>query len=424
MISFVSFVMLPTWLAILWRKYFAKQTTPARQFEAPRSILVVRLDQLGDMVLTTPLFRELKRLYPGARTTLVAPKQYKAIFTTNRNIDEILSPEDISLQRMPLRARRLISAVLFCGSKLRHRQFDLAVSPRWDVDENHATLLCVMANARRRTGHSSLVSPAKQKLNRWFDAAFDFVVPPGPLRHELDSNLAIVEALGGKIASRRPEICLTANDRAFAVELLKYHDERRMLVAVGIGGRAASRQWPLERYADVITELNQLRPVQPVIVCSEDEDAEASALSVMLPLPPYIVSGLPLRTVCGVLERCQLYLGNDTGTAHLAAAMRCRTVVVSRHPMNGDPGHANSPLRFAPRGAETRILQPATGAGSCTSFCQSSAPHCILSISADQAVAAAMELLPSQVPMFPKSQARSLLPPCPELEPAGMARLA
>ena len=104
------------------------------------------------------------------------------------------------------------------------------------------------------------------------------------------------------------------------------------LVALGIGGRAAGRKWPLERYAECIARLNEQRPVQPVIVCSADEDAEASALSVKLAVPPYILSGVPLRTVCAVLERCDLFLGNDTGTAHLAAAMNCPTVVVSRHP--------------------------------------------------------------------------------------------
>jgi heptosyltransferase-2 len=197
-----------------------------------------------------------------------------------------------------------------------------------------------------------------------------------------------------------------------------------LLAAIGIGGRAASRKWPLDRYVEVIAHLNRLRPVQPVIVCSENEDAEASALSVMLAVPPYIVSGLPLRAVCAVLERCQLYLGNDTGTAHLAAAMHCATVVVSRHPVHGDPAHANSPVRFAPWGSQVRILQPPTGAGSCTAFCQSSAPHCILNVSVGPVAAAAMEVLSSRALVCSESEMCELLLPHPELEPAGMARPA
>ena len=134
--------------------------------------------------------------------------------------------------------------------------------------------------------------------------------------------------------------------------------------------------------------------VQPVIVCSREEDAEASELSVMLPVPPYILSGVPLRAVCAVLERCELFVGNDTGAAHLAAAMECPTVVVSRHPRDGDPGHANSPARFAPRCSRYRVLQPLKGYGGCVSYCRANEPHCILGVSVDRVVAAATELLP------------------------------
>ena len=61
------------------------------------------------------------------------------------------------------------------------RQFDLAISPRWDVDESLATMLCALANAGKRVGQNSHVPRAKRRINRGFDAAFDVTVPPGPL---------------------------------------------------------------------------------------------------------------------------------------------------------------------------------------------------------------------------------------------------
>jgi heptosyltransferase-2 len=276
------------------------------------------------------------------------------------------------------------------------RQFDLAISPRWDVDESLATMLCVLTNALSRVGHSAQASAGKKRVSRGFNAAFDVVVPPGPARHEVDRNLSVVEALGGSIESRKLEIRLTDLDRKFASELLTQHDERRLLIALGIGGRAAGRKWPLHRYAECIAQLNQQRPVQPVIVCSSEEDAEASELSVMLAVPPYILSGVVLRGVCAVLERCDLFLGNDTGTVHLAAAMDCPTVVVSRHPLNGEPDHSNSPARFAPQCSSFAVVQPLSAAGACTASCCSSEPHCIKKVTVDRVVAAARELLPAE----------------------------
>ena len=394
MAGFLFLVTVPTWLGIAWRKCHAISRGAKSGSLAPRSIIVFRLDQLGDLILTTPLFRELKRLYPGARVTAVVPSAYKVILTTNRNTDEILTLDELRTKWLPGRARWLASVLWFYWIELRRRQFDLAISPRWDADESLATLLCVLTNASKRVGFSAQASVAKRKLNRGFDAAFDVVVPAGPVRHEVDRNLAIVSALGGRVESRRLEIRLTENDRKFASELLTHHDRRRVLVAIGIGGRAASRKWPLRSYAECIARLNQHQSVQPVIVCSREEDAEASELSVMLTIPPYILSGVPLRTVCAVLERCDLFLGNDTGTAHLAAAMDCPTVVVSKHPLRGDPNHANSPERFAPRCARYRVVQPTSGQGECVRSCHSSQAHCILRVSVDRVAAAAAELLP------------------------------
>jgi hypothetical protein len=94
-----------------------------------------------------------------------------------------------------------------------------------------------------------------------------------------------------------------------------------------------------------------------------------------------------------VLERCDLFIGNDSGSAHLAGAMNCKTIVISRHPSGGDPNHANSPIRFAPHCDRVRVLQPAAGLDACKAECLSSDPHCIRAVSVDQAVAAAREIL-------------------------------
>lgn len=417
MIGILLTITLPTWLAIAWRHLRWTQAASARN-QAPRSILVIRLDQLGDLVLTTPLFRELKRLYPGARITAAIPETFTGILATNRNVDEILPMRPIAPKRLPERVRLLASVLLFYRRRLRHRHFDLVVSPRWDVDENLATLLCALISATRRVGYSSCTAVAKRKLNRWFDGAFDVVMAPGGLQHELDRSLAVVPALGGVVHSSRPEIQLTDSDREFAKELLRHHDGQRILIALGIGGRAAGRRWPVERYAQFITELNRYRSVQPLILCAEEDDREAAALSVKLAVPPYIVNGLPLRLVCAVIERCDLFVGNDSGPAHMSAAMNCPTIVISRHPVEGDPNHPNSPTRFEPRCDRSRVIQPLHGADECSDYCRSRVPHCILRVSVERVVEAALELLPvgaqdSRVDCRPRLESRAFI-----LEPA------
>jgi ADP-heptose:LPS heptosyltransferase len=399
-------VRLPTLLAMLWRAHVSRAADAVGPRREPLSFIVFRLDSLGDVVLTTPLFRALKQAHPGARCTVVVQQRYKPLLVTNPHIDEILLLPRIRLAWLPQGARRLLAAVALYWTRLRQRRFDFAISPRWDVDEHLATFLCLLTHANSRVGYSETASPAKQRANRGFDAAYDICLPPGGVRHEVLRNLAIAEALGATATGARLEIHLTERDHRKAAKLLARLSNSGVLAALGIGAQSSGRRWPLERYARALNRLAKEQGVQAVIVCSASELGQALQLDRLLQRPPIILSGAPLREVCAVLERCELFLGNDSGCAHLAAAMNCQTVVISRHPRDGDPNHFNSPLRFAPHGTHVRVLQPATGKDECRAFCAHVEPHCITQVSVDEVVAAARAMLnqarPVLLPAVPK----------------------
>ena len=253
----------------------------------------------------------------------------------------------------------------FLSTRLRHRHFDFAVSPRWDTDEHLATLLCVLTNAAHRVGYNEKATPAKSQVNRGFDAAFDICLPAGAVRHEALRNLEIVKALGAEVWDENLEIRLTAMDRNNAATLLANVPRSRRLIALGIGAQSPRRRWPLDQYAATITRLWKCERIHLVILCSGVERGEAERLAAMLPGKSTMICGAPLRDVCAILERCQLFIGNDSGCAHLAAAMNCPTIVISRHPRDGDPNHFNSPVRFGPRAANARVLQPLSGLPGC-----------------------------------------------------------
>ena len=386
-------VRLPTLLAMFWRKYVARPKVLGPRRKGPLSFVVFRLDALGDVVLTTPLFRALKAAHPGSHCTVVVQQSFKPLLATNPHIDEILTLPTIRPEWLPQGLRRLLAALLFYWTHLRNRYFDFAVSARWDVDEHLATFLCVMSGVATRVGYSEQASAAKRGANRGFDRAYDICLPPGTVRHELLRNLAIAEALGATSCDGRLDLRITEQDRKRAGRLLAKVPASAKLVALGIGAHSAGRRWPLKRYAAVLAGLHRTQEMCPAIVCSEAEFGEALKLAALLPRPPVIVSGARLRDVCAVLERCALFIGNDSGCAHLAAAMGCKTLVISRHPRNGDPNHFNSPVRFAPQGRLVRVLQPASGRDECTEACRVLPPHCILQVTVDDVIAAAHEML-------------------------------
>src|SRR5271157_945951 len=396
-------VRMPTLMALLWHKLFAENARSGLPHRGPMSIIIFRLDAMGDVVLTTPLFRELKRAFPKSRCTVVVRSAFRPLLVTNPHIDEILTPTEVKLFHLPQRVRNLISAMLLYWRSLRGRRFDIAISPRWDVDEDLATMLCLLTKATERVGYTEKASPVKQRLNCGFDAAFSIRLPAGPVRHEVIRNLVVLEALGGTVQDSNLELRLTERDRDFATRLLANLPVSTRLIALGIGAQSVGRRWPLQRYAECVNRLAQQMSVQPIIVCSAGESEPALELAKLLNCGPIILSGSPLRETCAVLEHCDLFLGNDSGSAHLAAAMGCRTIVISRHPRDGDPNHSNSPLRFGPYCKTARVLQPATGVDNCTGGCHVAEPHCIMAVSVDEVFAAARKMLGSK-PVIPHAE--------------------
>ena len=391
-----AFVRIPTLLAIWWLRFRQEPSTTGQK--EPTSIIIFRLDSMGDVVLTTPLFRALKQTNPHSRCTVVVQAAYRSLLVTNPYINEVLPIPNLNWQWLPLGLKRLVGALLFYSTELRTRRFDIAISPRWDADEHLATLLCVVTNAVKRIGYTCRTSGLKEKLNRGFDAAYDICLPSGRVQHEVERNLAVAEAAGACVADRRLDIRVTETDRRQARKHLAGAPRGVKLVAIGIGAASVGRRWPISRYAETLGRLSQSHAVWPVIVCGSEDLNEALGLQAQLQKRATVVSGIPLREVCAVLERCELFIGNDSGCAHLAAAMQCKSLVISRHPLGGDPNHFNSPVRFAPWGAQVSVLQP-LGRGSCKEACTIPAvPHCVLNVSVEDAVSEALRLLDLSAP--------------------------
>jgi heptosyltransferase-2 len=348
------------------------------------------------------LFRALKEANPKSRCTVVTQSAYRSLLVTDPHVDEVLSVPQVNQEWLPLGFRRLLAALLLYWRELRARRFDVAISPRWDADEHLATLLCVLTDAARRVGYTCHTSGLKEKLNRGFDKAYNICLPAGSVQHEVKRNLAVAEAVGAPVHDRRLDIRITETDRREARKHLDGTPRGVNLVAVGIGAASVGRRWPISRYAEALERLSRASPVWPVIVCGGEDLGEALRLQVLLQHRGSVVCGVPLREVCGVLELCELFLGNDSGCAHLAAAIGCKTLVISRHPQGGDPNHFNSPVRFAPSGPHVKVLQPELGRDACREACAVLEPHCILNVNVEDVTAEAIRML--GIPPVPDPQ--------------------
>lgn len=361
--------------------------------EPPQRILVVRLDEIGDLVLSSPFLRALRGAFPSAQITLVVQPLLVNLVELCPYVDEVLSFEWRTTGRFwkPLRIRR---AWGFARRSLRPRGFDLAILPRYGDDHYFAAYVAFFSGAPRRVGYSEYVDATKREVNRGLDALLTTALPPSPHLHEVARNLDLLACLGVEVHEARLETWIGDEDRAFAEALLARRRREGTLVALAPGAGAAARRWPVERFADFGRWAAAELGAHLLALGSPAERALAEPLCAALGDALIdTIGSATLRQAAALLEHCDLFVGNDSGPMHLAAAAGVPIVEISCHPEGGRDDHATSPLRFGPWGVPNVVLRPPLPRDPCRTECEANLAHCILEVDAMRVKDAARRLL-------------------------------
>jgi heptosyltransferase-2 len=325
----------------------------------------------------------------------VVPKANIEILETNPFVDRIIPLLPIKRSLLLQRARRDISIVRLYWKSLRGKHFDLALQPRLGPDYFGANLLLTLVSASVRMKYEDDLKSGPSKYLAKLAYRSITRLPRSVLQHEVLSNGAFISRLTAQAFDCSPEVFLTSTDQAYAKSFYDGVESGSTIVCIAFGAQAKRRQWPLELWTETVYLLAQRRKLTVVISCSRAERWQGERLCSMLDsiANSWIVSGARLREVAACMQGCDLLLGADSGVAHLAAAVGCAVLVVSPHPVNGDPHHENSPLRFKPYSDRARVLQPQTGLYPCRDGCDAVEPHCILNLTPSQVAEAAEEML-------------------------------
>lgn len=289
----------------------------------PVSVLVVRLDELGDVILGSPLFDALRRAWPSARITLVAQPAAAAVYRGHSALDEVITFR-------PPRAKWLrpfampILAAHFARRAL--GPTDVAIQPRWGVDANFAAWLVYFSGAPRRIGFGSRGVPRKRVLNAGLDALYTDVIDGPAVLPEAERVNEILHALGLPATDLRPDTATTA---ATSAPTQLRSDATRIAVGVG-GGHSDLKIWPPRRFGELMLALAATCDAQFVLLgdpserALADEAVHAAGGADVVDL----VGRTTLGEAAAVLDAATLFVGNDTGLLHLAAARGVRSVGV------------------------------------------------------------------------------------------------
>ena len=245
---------LKSWLTKQWVRLVIKKeqlfTQKKITSNVVKKILIVRLDEIGDMVLTTPFLRELRRNYPKAEITLVVkPAVY--------NLVELCPYVDKIKKFTKANGRWAVFQNINLAKKFAYNQleqdYDLAIVPRFDSDLDYmAGAIAFYTGASRRIGYATWVLPRKSKSDAGLEGFYtDFVPAREGVCHEVERNLDILRYLGCSIENSSLELWIDEHDEQVAKKLLPTRRELRLLVLVLSAG-AKHKEWPIENYIGMV----------------------------------------------------------------------------------------------------------------------------------------------------------------------------
>jgi ADP-heptose:LPS heptosyltransferase len=331
---------------------------------------------VGNALMALPMVRQLKRAMPDAHVTVIA--RLNAMAEPFRRLLDIKEVDEVLVNGRG--ARGQLRGIWWT----RKRNPDVYLIPfpsnRWQY-----SLLAQASGAKRKLIHG-------YPVGYW--QALHFLpserLPAQRGLHDVVQNLRLLGQLGIKTdESESPRFLLNEADRTHATTMLGQInlDEDQPFIAVHAGSAqtilAQAKRWPPAKYAALIGQLD--RPV--VLLEGPDEAGVADEIlqHAAEPKPRVLRLKGPLGDAAAVLERASVYIGSDSGLAHLAASVGTPPVTIFA---------PADPDRVSPFGYRHLVVQPAKSCVPCFEYpwttpypkmcCQ--APMCVTEVSVGQVV--------------------------------------
>lgn len=346
----------------------------------------MRIGHLGDTLVALPAFWALRNAFPRAKITLLSNSDKKnanylapgSILPSSGIFDEFVDyPTNVSA------AESLFGAIKLAGS-IRKRQFDAVfyLMPRARTTKQIARDRAFFCLGR---------IPAVFGLDYTANHSLAGPIPsPTPvIDSEAKFLLDLLENAGVAIDrdELKTDLLLSPTEKKRADDFLAESGvlDSQKLIAIAPGSKWESKIWFEDRYVEVVEALIDAHDVYPVILGGPEDRERGERLLEHCGRGTNAAGKLKVRESAALLEHCSLYLGNDTGTMHLAAAVGVRCVAIF--------AAIDYPGRWTPFGSGHKVFRRSVACEGChTPDCFNN--HiCLREVTVDEVVEAAKAVL-------------------------------
>lgn len=278
-----------------------------------KKILVFSFSFIGDAVLSTAVIQPLRRHFLNAHITFLVGPRASDLLATEPNIDAVIVYDNRG-EHAGWRGRlRLVKT-------LRHDKFDLIVNLR-----DSLTARCVGAE------HWGMVRGDSN-------------------RHAVTRYLEVLQKRDVDTTGAHPHLQLTEGEQTAAHGFLAEAGwtSEQLLIGIHPGGNWVYKLWDAANYARVANALVEKRNVTILLFAGPNERELQTQVANLMDVPPILVQTDNLRHLAALISVCDVYIGNDTGPMHIAAAVNTPVVALF--------GSTNA-IRSGPYGDKHTIVQ-------------------------------------------------------------------
>lgn len=301
----------------------------------PKSILLVRLCCVGDVLKTTPVLKALRDKFPGSKIAYLISSWALDTIIANPYIDEIIT-FDGAYSRNPIKKMASPLPIL-----IKIQGFDWAfIFHRTPM----ASLLTLLGGVRERIGFID------SKSNRFLTHPVKY----DPSKHEIDRYIALAESMGIEVVDRAPKLYLSEEAKKRGLELLKLRGIDSPFIAIHPGGGSNPgkfmpiKRWLPERFAELANILVGDLGQKVLWVGGKEDLLVMDKVRKHLKVRTHEILGkTSFLELAGVLKRCSLFIGGDSGPLYIAASVGAKTIGIFG---------PTDPRKLAPRGQSHRVI--------------------------------------------------------------------
>ncbi|MEW6100986.1 MAG: glycosyltransferase family 9 protein [Candidatus Omnitrophota bacterium] len=331
--------------------------------EQVKKILVIRTDRIGDVLLSTPALRALREHFPDSFIGFLTTSYTGELLQENKNINELIIYN---------RFGSLLQKIRFI-MKLRAFRFDLAVI-LYPVFESG--FLAYLSKAAFRIGYPAngsgfLLTEKVDKRSLY--------------KHEIETCLDVVRPIGVDTSDLATEFPLSEDAKAFAEGFFRENNilPSQLVICIHPGAYESHNRWLPQRYAKLAETLIAKYNARVILAGGRNDRQMVKSITNMMPEKPLApVLNDSLQKLGAIIRRCDLFIGNNSGPMHVAAAVGTPVIALfgAVHPLE----HEN---KWAPLGEKNIIVRSKMDCKDChPGYCRSY--KCMDMISVDDVLSA------------------------------------